>query len=160
MIDRSPSVSGLRARFGAWPRLLAIAALLAAFTFIARGGLRGAQTGSPFAASCEIEPPRDAAGLERCLALYPRDIELMLDLGSVYEAAARADRAEVLYRLALSIDGKDADVHVRLGRLLLHRGDARGAERAANAALALQPGSSRALDLIDLLAHAERGAHR
>ena len=160
MTDPSPSFLVGRGTFGRWPRLFAIAALLAAFTFTGRGGLRGAQPGNPFATSCDIEPPRDAAGLERCLALYPRDIELMLDLGSVYEAETRPDRAEALYRLALSIDGKDADVHVRLGRLLLDRGDARGAERAARTALALQPASSRALDLIERLAHTERGAHR
>ena len=138
-------------------RLFAIAALLGVFAVTARGGLRGTQTGSPFAASCELEPPRDAAGLERCLALHPRDIELMLDLGSVYEAGSRADRAEALYRLALSIDAKDADVHVRLGRLLLERNDTDGAAREARAAAEFQPGSSRALDL---LARIGLGAHK
>jgi len=140
-----------------WPRLLAVVVLLSAFAFTSRGGWRGAPTGNPFATSCELDPPRDAAGLEGCLAIFPRDIELMLDLGTLYEESGRDDRAEALYRLALSIDARDADVHVRLGRVLLARGDEAGAARSARAALAFQPGSSRALDL---LARPERGAAR
>ena len=81
----------------------------------------------------------------------------MLDLGSLYEADRRPDRAEALYRLALTIDPKDADLHLRLGRLMLGRGDAAGAARAAHAALAMQPGSSRGRDL---LARAGGGAGR
>jgi tetratricopeptide (TPR) repeat protein len=138
-------------------RLLALATLLAAFAVSARGGVGGSGAGSQSAAACELDPPRDAAALERCVAISPRDIELMLDLGAIYEADGRGDRAEALYRLALSIDAKDADVHVRLGRLLLGRGDARASAHEAAKALELQPGSSRALKLLQ---HAERGGTR
>jgi tetratricopeptide (TPR) repeat protein len=138
-----------------WLRLLAIAALLAAFISSAPGGVRNADGVSQFDASCESMPPRDRAGLEHCLALSPRDIEVMLDLGTVYEAEGAAGRAEALYRLALTIDARDADVHVRLGRLLLGRGDLAGAAHAATIALDLQPGSSRALDLVRRAGHGD-----
>lgn len=126
-----------------------MAVLLAAFVVTARGGLRGAGRSDASVSVCELTPPRDAPGLERCLALNPRDIELMLDLGSIYETQGLMDRAETLYRLALSIDPKDADVHVRLGLVLLHRGDRAQAVREGQLALMLQPRSSRALLLLD-----------
>lgn len=138
MIDRSP-----------WFRVLAVGALLAAFVATARGGLRDGQSADAFAAACETDPPHDADGLERCLALHPRDIEVMLDLGSIYEDGGRTDHAEALYRRALSVDPKDGDVHVRLGRILLGRGDVQGAAREARTALGFQPGSSRALHLLE-----------
>ncbi len=131
-----------------WIRLLAIAALLAAFAVSARGGLRSASGGDPLATLCEVNPPADAAALERCLALQPRDIELMLDLGSRYETSSKFDRAEALYRQALAVDPKDGDVHVRLGRLLLQRGDPAAAAAEAHTALGFQPRSRRALDLL------------
>jgi Flp pilus assembly protein TadD len=136
--DRSP-----------WFRVLAMAGLLAAFVVTARGGLRGANREDGSTSQCELTPPREADGLERCLALNPGDIEAMLDLGSIYETQGRADRAEAMYRLALSVDPKDADVHVRLGLVLLHRGDEAEAAREAHTALQLQPRSSRALALLE-----------
>jgi len=139
-----------------WIRLLATAGLLAAIVVSGRGSVGPVNDSDTLAAACEITPPQDAAGLERCLALNPRDIELMLDLGLIYERTAELDRAEVLYRRALSIDAKDGDVHVRLGRLLLHHhGDRSAAANEARTALWLQPRSQRA---IDLLSRAEREA--
>ena len=45
------------------------------------------------------------------------------DLARRVLTAGQTDRAEAVYRQALSVDPKDGDVHVRLGRLLLERGD-------------------------------------
>ena len=132
--------------------------LLAAFVATARGVQRSA--GSVDATStfaCELTPPRAIDDLERCLAVNPRDIELMLDLGSAYEAQGDPDRAETIYRRALSVDSKDADVHVRLADVLLRRGEHAEATREAHIALTLQPGSSRALAL---LAHAGGQGHQ
>lgn len=137
----------------AWPRLLLIAALLAALGLTSRSGQSGSREENGIATACELNPPREIDGLERCLALNPRDIELMLDLGSLYEAGRRLDRAEELYRLGLSVDPKDGDVHVRLGRLLLERGDRPAAAREAREALAFQPQSPKALDLLDRAGH-------
>ena len=139
-----------------WGRLLAIAALLLALGISARG-LRPVRDADTFAAVCELNPPREAAGLERCLALQPRDIEIMLDLGALYEANAAFERAEALYRRALAVDTKDSDVHVRLGHLLLRRGDRAAAAEEARSALMYHPRSARASDL---LSHAAHGAAR
>jgi Flp pilus assembly protein TadD len=97
---------------------------------------------------CELDPPREIAGLDRCLALNPGDIELMLDLGSRLEMGHELGRVEQLYRQALSVDPKDADVHARLARVLLERGDRAAAAREAREALAFQPQSPTALDLL------------
>jgi cytochrome c-type biogenesis protein CcmH/NrfG len=135
-----------------------MAVLLAAFVATARGGLRSAgpvDATSTFA--CELTPPRDIDGLERCLAVNQRDVELMLDLGSAYEAQGDPERAETIYRRALSVDSKDADLHVRLAQVLLRRGEHGEAAHEAHVALTLQPGSSRALAL---LAHAGGQGHQ
>jgi len=132
---------------------LAIAGLLLALGVSARGGFRPSRSSDTFATSCELNPPREAAALERCLALQPRDVELMLDLGAIYEADARIDRAEALYRQALTVDPKDGDVHVRLGRLLLQRGDRTAAALEARTALGFQSRSPRALDLLAASKH-------
>jgi tetratricopeptide (TPR) repeat protein len=137
-----------------WARLVAMAGLLLALGVSARGGLRPARDTDTFATVCELNPLQEAAALERCLALQPRDIEIMLDLGSIYEAGGAFDRAEALYRRALAVDAKDGDVHVRLGRLLLRRGDRAGAADAARTALAYQPRSARAIELLSQSAHA------
>src|SRR5204863_693773 len=94
---------------GQWVRLLAAAGLLTAIIVSGRGGFGSTHDTDTFAAECELAPPHDADRLERCLALQPRDIELMLDLGTLYEHSARTDRAEALYRQALTIDPKDGD---------------------------------------------------
>jgi tetratricopeptide (TPR) repeat protein len=96
---------------------------------------------------CDRIASSDLAALERCLVLRPDDIELMLDAGSRYERAGALDRAEELYRRALRVDPKDGEVHLRLGAVLLARGDRQGAGAEARAALKVQPGSAAAEDL-------------
>ena len=88
------------------------------------------------------------ARLDRCLALDPSDVESMIELGDVFMAVARAERAEALYRRALEVEPRDARVHVRLGRLLLARGDSDGARREAEAALQSHVGNGAALRLV------------
>jgi tetratricopeptide (TPR) repeat protein len=124
-----------------------MALLIAAFAATARGGFRWSPQDSGVAVECEVGPGREMATIERCLALNPRDIELMLDLGSLYEAAGRFDRAEELYRRGLSVDSRDGDLHIRLGEALFQRGDVSGANNEVGLALMLQPHSSRALAL-------------
>jgi Tfp pilus assembly protein PilF len=98
--------------------------------------------------SCEdAAPPPDAAALERCLALDPGDIGLLTDLGAAYESRS-PDRAEEIYRRALALDPRNGEIHVRLGRLLLARGDRAGAKAEGEAALRWQPGAALARALI------------
>jgi len=135
-----------------------MAVLLAAFVATARGGARSAgPVDATSAVACELTPPLEVDGLERCLAVSLRDIELMLDLGSAYEAQRDFERAETIYRRALSVDSKDADVHVRLAQVLLRRGEHAEATREAHIALTLQPQSSRALTLLE---HAAGRGHQ
>ena len=127
----------------AWPGLL-LGLFLATF--------RPSADGSPGAAAsppCEDDaPPGDLAGLERCLALDPEDVVLMTELGAAYESSGRADLAEGVYRRALAIDPRDGEVHVRLGRLLLARGDRAAAKTEGEAALRWQPGAEAAGALV------------
>jgi len=76
--------------------------------------------------------------LERCHAFYPRDVELLADLGTAYERVD-VSRAEHAYRQALELDPGYAELRLRLGRLLLRRGAAAEAVREAEAALRVQP---------------------
>ena len=91
----------------------------------------------------------DVASLERCLSLDPENAELMTDLGDKYRQSGDDGAAEAIYRRALGIDAHDGDVHLRLGELLLARGDAAAARIEAAAALAVQPGSLTAERLIE-----------
>ena len=91
----------------------------------------------------------DLATLERCLALDTQNVELMTDIGDQYAISGNTDRAEAMYRRALAIDPRDGDVQLRLGELLLKRGDAAAARAAGEAALASQPGSLNAERLIE-----------
>ena len=100
------------------------------------------------ASDCGLVTSSDAARLERCLALHPDDVETMADLGAAYERAGRAERAEAVYRRALAIETHAADIHVRLGEVLLARGDAEAARREGAAALGAQPGSLAARELV------------
>ena len=74
---------------------------------------------SPAAASDDCERVRrsDAAGMERCLALRPDDVELMIDLADGYRQAGDRDRAEDLYRRALAVDPGDGELRRRLDAL-------------------------------------------
>jgi tetratricopeptide (TPR) repeat protein len=112
---------------------------------------RGFRSSSPIANSYNAET------LERCLAVQPDDVETMKDLGLMYESATKWDRAEAVYRRALAIDPEDGDTRVRLGGLLLRRGDLAGARREAEAALKVQPGSVAALQLFHRASGVEKG---
>ena len=86
---------------------------------------------------------------ERCLSLDPENAELMTDLGDKYRQSGDDGAAEANYRRALGIDAHDGDVHLRLGELLLARGDTAAARIEAAAALAVQPGSLTAERLVE-----------
>ena len=113
------------------------------------------RTSGPDAASdaststCESPSTVDAPSLERCLTLDPDNVELMTDLGDAYVRGRDDRQAERWYRRALTIDAHDGDVHLRLGELLLARGDAAAAGVEGAAALAVQPNSLAAQRLID-----------
>ena len=126
-----------------WP----VALLLVFFTTIR--GLSDQAAPAEAAIDCDRVAAGDVAALERCLALHPDDVEVMSDLGAVYETLDRWERAEAVYRRALTIDPQDGDVHVRLGVLLLRRADFEGAAREGHAALFLQPARPAAQNLID-----------
>ena len=91
----------------------------------------------------------DLAGLERCLALDSRDVDVLAAIGDVRAAAGAAVRAEEMYRRALSIDPHDGHVRLRLGELLLARGDYEAARIEAQAALKSLPGNPVAERLIE-----------
>jgi tetratricopeptide (TPR) repeat protein len=131
----------------AWPFGLL---LIFAAAFRAPGGLGRleAPAGGTADVACDHAGP-DVTLLERCLSAAPDDIELMLDLGESYETAGRTGDAEALYRRALRVDARDGDAHVRLGRVLLARGDRPGAWREGEAALVTQPGNPDARRLIE-----------
>ena len=63
---------------------------------------------------CELNPPRDMAGLEACLARSPQDVELLLELGAAYVAVDRVADARELYARAVAIDPRDAEARQRL----------------------------------------------
>lgn len=84
--------------------------------------------------------------LEYCSAMFPDDVELLGDLAGVREGRDPA-AAERLYSRALQIDPDYADLRLRLGRLQLARGDARGALAQAQRALAVQPNRDALLNL-------------
>ena len=125
-----------------WPAALFV-------LFLATFRNTGGEAAREPAVSCDETHATDAASLERCLDLDPRNVELMTDAADRHLAAGAADRAEALYRRALAIDADDGDVHLRLGELLLARGDAAGARREAAAALRSQPGSAAAQRLAE-----------
>lgn len=108
------------------------------------------------ASSCDETHAADVTTLERCLDRDPHNVELMTDVGDRYVASGAAERAEALYRRALLIDPHDGDVHLRLGELLLARGDAAAARIEGKAALASQPGSLAAERLIERAARWRR----
>lgn len=98
---------------------------------------------------CEIDMPDDEAALAECLVLAPDNIEVMLELAQLYEAAGQWDRAEAMYRRASEVDPRDAELHLRLGRAMARRGDAAGALEEGQLVLALRPNSAAALALIN-----------
>ena len=95
--------------------------------------------------------------LERCTAVLPSDAELLADLGREYERSGELARAENRYAQALAVDPGFADVRLRLGHLLLHRGAAAEARRQAEAALAVQPNRAALLELLREATQAQGG---
>jgi uncharacterized protein HemY len=132
-----------------WLRVLRPLGLLALFLVVIRGLPQQAAPSVPPIA-CDPAPPSrpDRPTLERCLEQHPDDVELMLELGRALERAQEWEGAEALYRRALAVDPDDGDAHLRLGELLLRRGDPAGAAREGSVALRTMPGSLAAADLI------------
>ncbi len=94
-------------------------------------------------------PASDASPIpsyERCRDLDPHDAVLAYDLATLYESSGDP-RAEGSYRRAVTIDPSYADAYVRLGWLRLRAGDAAGARRDAQSALALAPNNAAATAL-------------
>ena len=86
--------------------------------------------------------------LERCSALLPADVELMMDLGAAHEAAHRFERAEEAYRRALVVDPEYAEARRRLAALMLRRGAKEDARAQLESALRVQPNRKALLDLL------------
>src|SRR5262249_20179440 len=154
-VGRSGSARLVSADAAAVMRRLAQAVWpLAVLTIFLATFRRGAPEAAADAGGAPCDPHGDSrttgavARLERCLALDPGDVESMIALGDAFETASRTDRAEALYRRALDVEPRDARLHVRLGRLLLARGDAAAARREGEAALQSHVGSREALDLL------------
>ena len=97
---------------------------------------------------CETGMPRGEAALDECLVLAPDNIEVMLALAELREAAGAWDLAEDMYRRALDVDPRDAELHLRLGRVLARKGDAAGARAEGQQVLAVRPNSTAAVTLI------------
>lgn len=119
-------------------RLLAAVALLAGFAFVGR--MPTPASGATAARVCDADDDTDDATLMNCLALQPRSVELLVVLGTRYEGRGRWPEAEAAYRRAIAVDEHDADVWLRLGRVLMRRGDGEGARIASARVAALRPG--------------------
>jgi tetratricopeptide (TPR) repeat protein len=132
---------GAAPRDARWPAglLLAFAALI--------GFLPGAVRPASPPDDCGRGAASDLAAMERCAALRGDDVELLLELGSRLEKSGDVARAEKVYRQAIEADPHDGEAHLRLGSLLLARGDRAGARQHAASALTTQPGNPAAIDL-------------
>lgn len=89
----------------AFSRLAYTLAVVGLVAFVNRSAT--ADQVSPEAVRCELDPPRDVAGLEACVARSPLDVEILLDLAAAYEAAGRAAEARECYQRAIQIDPRD-----------------------------------------------------
>ena len=141
-----------------WLRVLRPLGLLVLFVAAIRGLPEQTRPTAPDL-SCDhtASSGPDMPTLELCLELEPDDVELMMELGRAHEDAHAWERAEALYRRALDVDPDDGEAHLRLGEVLLKRGDAVGAAREGAAALKTQPGSRVARDLIERAQGSDRG---
>jgi tetratricopeptide (TPR) repeat protein len=133
-----------------WRRIAQPIGLLLLYVAVIRGLPERLRAAAPDD-GCASDPsasPSEPGPLERCLELHNDDVELMTDLGAAYERVRQYDRAETVYRRALEIEPDNGDVHVRLGALLLQRGDVDAADREGAAALKMQPGRAAAMALV------------
>jgi cytochrome c-type biogenesis protein CcmH/NrfG len=134
------------------PSLLAPAVVLCLFAGALPTQLAGRSSGitsEECLTLADVAPAKQSDSplrLEQCSALYPDDAELMVDLGTAYEAIDRT-KAELAYRRVLQLDPDYADVRLRLGRLLLARGAAAEAQQQAETALHVQPNRAALIDL-------------
>jgi tetratricopeptide (TPR) repeat protein len=134
------------------PSLLAPAAVLCLFAGVLPTQIAGRSAGITneecltLADAPAATQPDRLARFEHCRALYPDDVELIADLGALYESTDRT-KAELAYVRALQLDPDYADVRLRLGRLLLARGAAADALKQAELALQVQPNRAALLDL-------------
>jgi cytochrome c-type biogenesis protein CcmH/NrfG len=58
-----------------------------------------------------------AEAMERCIAIRPKDIELMMDLAALYQRTGQTGRAVALYARAVAIDPRDAELRIAFERL-------------------------------------------
>ena len=96
-------------------RLVATLAILGVVALASRSSPSDAASAE--SVRCEVDPPRDVAGLEACVSLFPHDVELLLELGTAYDEAGRTGEARSAYRRAIELDPRDADAQRRLGEL-------------------------------------------
>ena len=97
---------------GVVARLLCTVVVLGVVVLVNRS--QSGQEASADTVRCDLDPPSDVEGLEACLATFPRDVELLLELGAAYAAAGRADDARVQYARAVAIDPRDAGARHKL----------------------------------------------
>jgi len=151
-----------------WERILPAAAVLCAMWVSLPMRLARSSAGPSDEDCLALSDPDPSRGgrphpvdlLERCSTLYPRDVEILADLGAAHESAGDATRAEALYQRALAIDPAYAELRLRLGRLMLRRGAREAAEAQAVAALQVQPNRQALLDLLRDTRAAAPGAPR
>jgi uncharacterized protein (TIGR03032 family) len=97
----------------------------------------------------------DVAAAIRCyqqaLALDPRHVRALANLGAVYQRLGQADAAKECYGRALAIDPHAAPVQRNLALLLQTQGDLRGAIRQYEAALAARGEDADLLNLLGLV---------
>ena len=146
-----------RTLFVAWPIVL-LGVFVTTFRRVPTATTTAAATiDCDRAAQASTSEERDLPLLERCVTLDPANVELMSDLGATYEACKRWADAEKTYRRALAVDPRDSGLHVRLGALLLRRGDRDAANAEAQAALQWHLNYAAAMELA---ARASAGADR
>jgi cytochrome c-type biogenesis protein CcmH/NrfG len=149
MVNGDARLKRSRSEGPGWLRVARPLGLLVLFVAVIRGLPQQARSASTSVDCAQLPPGSDdIAVLEQCVALDPNDVEQVMDLGRAYERAQQFDRAEAAYRRALTSDPDDGDAHVRLGEMLLRRGDKPGAAREGAAALKIQLRSPAAQDLI------------
>ena len=90
---------------------------------------------------------------ERALALQPRDVDIMVQLGLVYGAEGRYAEARALLARAGQLAPRDLDVQTALAHVESYAGNYAAAQAAVDAVLAQQPQNVEALTLAGRLAY-------